>query len=78
MPFERALHAPSTHRFDFLNSYIDGLASVIDMDIISGSKIKIGVDPLGGAGVHYWKPIAERYGLALPLSMSRFIRPLAL
>ncbi len=65
IPFERALHAPSTHRFDFLNSYIDGLASVIDMDIISGSKIKIGVDPLGGAGVHYWKPIAERYGLNL-------------
>jgi phosphoglucomutase len=65
IPSERALHAPSTHRFDFLNNYIEGLASVIDMDIISGSKIKIGADPLGGAGVHYWKPIAERYGLNL-------------
>ena len=65
VPFARALNASTTHRRDFLNSYISDLANVIDMDAIRGSKINLGVDPLGGAGVHYWGPIAERYGLNL-------------
>jgi len=64
-PFEKALHASTTHRHDFLNAYISDLGNVIDMDAIRGAKISLGVDPLGGAGVHYWGPIAERYGLNL-------------
>jgi phosphoglucomutase len=65
IPFEKALRAPTTHRHDYLNAYITDLANVIDMDAIRGAKINLGVDPLGGAGVHYWGPIAERYGLNL-------------
>jgi phosphoglucomutase len=65
IPFERALRAPCTHRHDYLDAYVADLAHVIDMDAIRGAKIAIGVDPLGGAGVHYWKPVAERYGLNL-------------
>ena len=63
--FNKALRSPTTHRYDFLNNYVNELSSVIDMDVIRNSKIKIGVDPLGGAGVNYWKPIAELYGLNL-------------
>ncbi len=65
IPFEKALRAPTTHRHDYLNAYIADLANVIDMDAIRAEKISMGVDPLGGAGVHYWEPIAERYGLNL-------------
>lgn len=65
IPFERAQRASSTHRHDYLNAYVADLANVIDMDAIRGAKISMGVDPLGGAGVHYWAPIAERYGLNL-------------
>ena len=65
VPFEKALRAPTTHRHDYLNSYITDLANVIDMAAIRAAKISMGVDPLGGAGVHYWGPIAERYGLNL-------------
>ena len=65
IPFEKALRAPTTHRHDYLKTYIADLANVIDMDAIRGAKINMGVDPLGGAGVHYWAPIAERYGLNL-------------
>jgi phosphoglucomutase len=63
--FEKALHASTTHRHDYLNTYIADLGNVIDMDAVRGAKISLGVDPLGGAGVHYWGPIAERYGLNL-------------
>ncbi|MGH8743934.1 MAG: alpha-D-glucose phosphate-specific phosphoglucomutase, partial [Burkholderiales bacterium] len=63
--FEKALHASTTRRHDFLNAYVNDLGNLIDMDIISGAKIRMGVDPLGGAGVHYWAAIAERYGLDL-------------
>jgi len=65
IPFEKALRAPTTHRHDYLNVYVADLANVIDMDAIRGAKISMGVDPLGGAGVHYWGPIAERCGLNL-------------
>jgi phosphoglucomutase len=65
IPFEKALRAPTTHRHDYLNAYITDLANVLDMDAIRGAKIRMGVDPLGGAGVHYWGPIAELYGLNL-------------
>jgi len=63
--FEKALRASTTHRHDYLNTYIADLTNVIDMDAIRGAKLSLGVDPLGGAGVHYWMPIAERYGLNL-------------
>ena len=63
--YEKALHASTTHRHNFLNAYISDLGNVIDMDIIRGAKISLGVDPLGGAGVHYWEPIAKHYGLNL-------------
>ena len=65
IPVEKALSASTTHRHDYLNAYISDLGSVINMDPIRGAKISLGVDPLGGAGVHYWGPIAERYGLNL-------------
>lgn len=66
--FEKALHASTTHRYDYLNTYVDELAHVVDMDAIRESKISLGVDPLGGAGVHYWEPIADRYGLNLTVA----------
>ncbi len=62
---QKALRASTTHRHDYLNAYIDGLAQVVDMEAIREAKISLGVDPLGGAGVHYWEPIAGRYGLNL-------------
>ncbi len=65
IPYERALRSSTTHRHDFLNTYVGDLANVLDMDAIRGAKVRMGVDPLGGAGVHYWAAIAERYGLDL-------------
>jgi phosphoglucomutase len=67
MPHEKALRAATTHRHDYLNSYVEDLANVIDMDAIRASGLHLGVDPLGGAGVHYWPAIAERYRLDLSL-----------
>jgi phosphoglucomutase len=65
MPYARALRAPSTHRHDFLTPYINDLGSCVDLDCIRDAKLRLGVDPLGGAGVHYWPRIAEKYGLDL-------------
>jgi phosphoglucomutase len=65
IPYERALRASTTHRHDYREAYVADLAHVIDMDAIRAAQIPIGVDPMGGAGVHYWEPIAERYGLNL-------------
>jgi phosphoglucomutase len=62
---QKALSVSTTHRYDYLNTYIDELAQVVDMNAIRAAKISLGVDPLGGAGVHYWQPIADRYGLNL-------------
>jgi phosphoglucomutase len=63
--FATALQAPTTHKYDYLHPYVDDLASIVDMETIRGAKLRLGVDPLGGAGVHYWPVIAERYGLNL-------------
>ena len=63
--YEKALRVSTTHRYDFMNPYVNDLAGVINLDIIRSSKISLGVDPLGGAGVHYWEPIAAKYGLNL-------------
>ena len=65
IPFERALRASTTRRHNYIDAYTNDLGNVIDMDSIRGAKISMGVDPLGGAGVRYWGPIAERYGLNL-------------
>jgi len=65
IPFEKALRSSTTHRHDYLNAYVADLGNVVDMDAICGSKLRLGVDPLGGAGVHYWGRIAERFGLDL-------------
>ena len=65
MPFAQARKAATTHEHDFLNHYVTDLANIIDFDVIRGAGIHMGVDPLGGAGVHYWAPIAERYKLDL-------------
>jgi phosphoglucomutase len=65
IPFDKALRAATAHRHDYLNAYVRDLGNVIDMDAIRGANIGMGVDPLGGAGVHYWAAIAERYGVNL-------------
>ena len=65
IPFERALRLATTHRHDYLTSYINDLANVIDIDSIRDAKVNMGVDPLGGAGVHYWARIADQYKLDL-------------
>ncbi|MBS0623113.1 MAG: alpha-D-glucose phosphate-specific phosphoglucomutase [Verrucomicrobia bacterium] len=67
LTFEQALKASTTHRYNYKEAYVSDLIHIIDMATICQSKIHIGVDPLGGAGVHYWKFIAERYGLNLTL-----------
>ena len=68
MTFERALAASTTHRHDYLGAYVADLANVIDMDAIRAAGIRMGADPLGGAGVHYWRRIAEHYGVDLTVT----------
>ena len=64
IPYDRARKAACVHRHDYIGPYVADLAEIIDMEAIRGAGVKIGIDPLGGAGVHYWQPIIERYGLA--------------
>lgn len=64
---EKALRASTTHKHDFLSAYVEDLASVVDMTAIRDAKIRLGVDPLGGAGIDYWPRIAEKYGLDLTI-----------
>ena len=63
--YEQALKAGTTHRHDYLNTYVADLKNVIDMDTLRGANLRLGVDPLGGAGVNYWSAIGEHYGLNL-------------
>ena len=65
IPLERALRAPTTHRHDYANGYVQDLANVVDLDAIRAASVTLAVDPLGGAGVRYWGMIAERYQLPL-------------
>jgi len=58
IPHARALRAPTTHRHDYLNAYVADLSNVIDMDVVRSGSVSVGVDPLGGAGVHFWPRIA--------------------
>lgn len=71
MPFSRASKAATTHRYDFLNKYVNELDKVVDMTLIRCKGVRVGVDPMGGAGIHYWTAIAERYGLDLTLTNNR-------
>jgi phosphoglucomutase len=65
IPAANARRAPTVRNYDFLHGYIADLGTMIDFEAIRGAKLSLGVDPLGGASVHYWEPIAERYGLNL-------------
>jgi phosphoglucomutase len=67
MPYEKALKAETTHEYDYISPYVADLSNVVDMQMIAASGLKLGVDPMGGAAVHYWAPIAERYGLSLDI-----------
>jgi phosphoglucomutase len=64
IPFERARKAPCVHAYDYIGPYVSDLANVVDMDEIRASGVRIGIDPLGGAAVHYWAPIIDRYKIA--------------
>ena len=74
IPHADALRAATTHRHDFLNAYVGDLGNVIDMEVIREARVRMGVDPLGGAGVHYWAAIAERYRLDLTV-ISEIVDP---
>jgi phosphoglucomutase len=63
--FEKALRRDTTREHDFVRAYVEDLANVVDMEKVAGAKLRIGVDPLGGASIDYWGPIAERYRLSL-------------
>jgi len=65
MPFAQALKAPTTTSFDFLQLYVGDLGDALDLEVVRANGVRMGVDPLGGAGVHYWSAIGERYGLQL-------------
>src|SRR4030081_2436709 len=62
--YDRARKSSCVHRYDYIGPYVADLADVLDMEAIRASGVKIGIDPLGGAAVHYWQPIIERYGIA--------------
>jgi phosphoglucomutase len=63
MPYERARKAPTTHLHDYVSPFIADLGNVVDMALIKSAGVKIGIDPLGGAAVHYWAPLIEQYGI---------------
>lgn len=65
MPYERAMAASTTHRHDYVSAYVNDLGSVVDLDAVRGAGLRLGVDPLGGAGVGYWGRIEEKYKLGL-------------
>lgn len=67
IPFSIVRNSNNVHEFDYLNSFVRDLGNVVDMKLIQDSKIKIGVDPLGGAGIHYWQPIADFYKINLSI-----------
>jgi phosphoglucomutase len=61
--YERARKAPTTHLHDYIRPYVADLGNIVDMALVKSSGVKIGIDPLGGAAVHYWQPIIEHYGI---------------
>jgi len=67
LPLDEARRATTTHRHDYIDAYVSDLGNVIDMDAITAAKLRLGIDPLGGSGIAYWRPIAERYGLNIEI-----------
>lgn len=67
LPYEQAKRAATTHPHDYIGAYVSDLGRVLDMEAIKSATLKLGIDPLGGSGVAYWKPIAERYGLNIDI-----------
>ncbi len=65
--YERARKSPTVHAYDYITPYVADLANVVDLDLIKSAGVKIGIDPLGGAAVHFWHPIAERYGIKVTI-----------
>jgi len=74
IPFERALRADTTHRYDYVSKYVNDLGAVIDFQQIASAGLNLAVDPLGGAGAEYWPRIAERYNLKLAV-VNKLIDP---
>jgi phosphoglucomutase len=65
VPYERARKAGTTKEYDYVTPYVEDLANIIDMEAIAGSGLRIGADPMGGAVVAFWEPIAAKYGISV-------------
>lgn len=65
--YDQARRAGTTHRHDYLSAYLSDLPQIVNMGVIQSAKLKLGIDPLGGSGVAYWQPLAERYGLDIEI-----------
>jgi len=63
IPYDRARKAATTHLHDYITPYVADLGNAVDLALIKSAGVKIGIDPLGGAAVHYWQPIIARYGI---------------
>ena len=74
VPLARALRAGTTHEHDYVAQYVKDLDNIIDMKAIASAGLKIGVDPMGGAGLYYWNPIAEEYGLDIKI-VNKYVDP---
>ncbi|NIO10746.1 MAG: alpha-D-glucose phosphate-specific phosphoglucomutase, partial [Deltaproteobacteria bacterium] len=74
VPFEKALKADSTHEYDYIVPYVEDLKNIIDMEVIARGGLRIGTDPLGGSGIDFWDPIAERYGVSIEV-VNRTVDP---
>ena len=71
MPFTQAMAADTTHEYDYITPYVSDLKNVVNMQAIADAGLKIGVDPMGGAGLAFWEPMAEMYGLNLEVVNKR-------
>ena len=74
IPWERARRAATVHRFDYLNAYVGDLRHVIDMGVLQGSRLHVGIDPLGGASLRYWEAVGQEYGVR-PTIVNRAVDP---
>ncbi|MGB1249975.1 MAG: phosphoglucomutase (alpha-D-glucose-1,6-bisphosphate-dependent) [Candidatus Promineifilaceae bacterium] len=68
VPYQKAISAETTHQYDYITPYVNDLDSIVDMQAIANAGLKIGVDPMGGAGINFWDPIADRYGLNIAVT----------
>jgi phosphoglucomutase len=74
MPYEQAKRADNVHEYDYVAPYVADLGNIVDMERIASAKLKLGIDPLGGAGVGFWQPIAEKYKLDIEI-VNRYVDP---